>query len=379
MNKNPLLDLEQFGQSIWLDFLRRNALDNGDFQKYIDQDGASGLTSNPSIFEKAILGSHDYDQAIRALALEGKSIQEIYQTLTVEDIQRAADLFRPIYDRLEGRDGFVSLEVSPQLAHDTSGTISEARRLWAAVNRPNLFIKVPATRAGLPAIQQLIGEEINVNITLLFGLPRYREVAEAYLLGLETLAASGKPLDRIASVASFFLSRIDVLVDPFLEKLKLEGGPIAETAAGLHGEVAIASAKVAYQIYQEIFNSERYQKLFRQGARTQRLLWASTGTKNPKYSDVKYVDPLIGRDTINTIPIETLTAYREHGQPAERLEEDTHRAYRVLEDLQQAGIDLDAITQELEDQGVKKFNQALEQLMAALQEKQTASLRDWQP
>ncbi len=376
MNKNPLLDLESFGQSIWLDFLRRNALDNGELQQYIDQDGASGLTSNPSIFEKAIAGSHDYDQAIRALSLEGKSIQEIYQALTVEDIQRAADLFRPRYDRLEGRDGFVSLEVSPQLAQDTAGTISEARRLWEAVDRPNLFIKVPATRAGLPAIQQLIGEGINVNITLLFGLPRYREVAEAYLLGLETLAARGRPLDRIASVASFFLSRIDVLVDPILEKLMLPGGSVAEKAADLHGEVAIASARVAYQIYKEIFASERYQKLSRQGARTQRLLWASTGTKNPEYSDVKYIDTLIGRDTINTIPLETLTAYREHGKPAARLEEGTQEARHVLDGLLQAGIDLDAITQQLEDEGVKKFSQAFEQLMAALHEKQTVSFQE---
>src|SRR5271157_4326249 len=331
MDKNPLSGLESFGQSVWLDFLRRGALDNGEIQEFIDQDGASGLTSNPSIFEKAIAGSHDSDTAIRSMALEGKNIQEIYQALTVEDIQRAADLFRPIYDRLDGRDGFVSLEVSPKLAHDTAGTIAEARHLWTAVDRPNLFIKVPATREGLPAIRQLIGEGINVNITLLFGLPRYREVAEAYLSGLETLAARGKPLERVASVASFFLSRIDVLVDPMLEKLRLGGGPDAEAVAGLHGEVAIASAKVAYQIYQEIFGSERFQKLSRQGARTQRLLWASTGTKNPEYSDVKYVETLIGRGTINTIPLETLTAYRYHGKPASRLEEDTEEAYRVLE------------------------------------------------
>src|SRR5512135_605737 len=249
MNKNPLLILESLGQSIWLDYLRRNALDNGEIQGLIDQDGVSGLTSNPSIFERAIAGSHHYDEAIRSLSLEDKSVEEIYEALTIEDIQRAADLFRPRYDRLEGRDGFVSLEVSPQLAQDTAGTIAEARCLWEAVNRPNLFIKVPATRAGLPAIQQLIGEGINVNITLLFGLPRYREVAEAYLLGLEMLAAHGKPLARVASVASFFLSRIDVLIDPLLEKLTLEDNTAAENEnlAGIHGQVAIASAKVAYQ------------------------------------------------------------------------------------------------------------------------------------
>jgi transaldolase/glucose-6-phosphate isomerase len=376
MNKNPLIGLESFGQSVWLDFLRRNALDNGDIQRLIEKDGVSGLTSNPSIFEKAIAGSHDYDNAIRAMALEGKSIGEIYEALTIEDIQRAADLFRPIYDHLEGGDGFVSLEVSPKLAHDTAGTLAEARHLWTAVNRPNLLIKVPGPREGLPVIQQLIGEGINVNVTLLFGLPRYREVAEAYLLGLETLAVSGKPLNRIASVASFFLSRIDVLIDPILEKLRLKGGPVAETVPGLRGETAIASAKVAYQIYQEIFGSQRFQKLSQRGAHPQRLLWASTSTKNPEYSDVKYVETLIGQATVNTIPLETITAYREHGKPASRLEEATRAANHVLEGLQRAGINLDALTQELEDEGVKKFSQAFEKLMAALQEKQAASFQE---
>jgi transaldolase len=373
MDKNPLLGLETFGQSVWLDYLRRDALENGQIKVLIDRDGVSGLTSNPSIFEKAIAGSHDYDHAIRAMALDGKSIEEIYQALTVEDIQHAADLFRPVYDRLEGGDGFVSLEVSPNLAHDTAGTIAEAHRLWDAVNRPNLMIKVPGTRAGLPALQQLIGEGINVNVTLLFGLPRYREVAEAYLVGLETLAARGKPLGRIASVASFFLSRIDTLIDPLLEQRRLEGGSVAKLVDGLHGQVAIASAKVAYQIYREIFDSERFQKLSQQGARSQRLLWASTSTKNPDYSDVKYVETLIGRETINTIPLETLDAYREHGQPASVLEDGAPEARRILDGLRQAGIDLDASTQELEDDGVKKFNQAFEKLMTALKEKRTAS------
>jgi transaldolase len=376
MNKNPLLELEKFGQSIWLDYLSRNGLETGEIQGFINQDGASGLTSNPSIFEKAIAGSHNYDHAIHTLALEGKSIEEIYEAITVEDIQHAADLFRPIYDQLDGRDGFVSLEVSPQLAHDTAGTLAEARRLWAAVKRPNLFIKVPATREGLPAIQTLIGEGINVNITLLFGLPRYQEVAEAYLAGLETLAARDKPLGRIASVASFFLSRIDVLVDPILEKIRLKGGAVAETVASLHGQVAIASARVAYQTYQEIFASERYQKLSRRGAHTQRMLWASTGTKNPEYSDVMYVETLIGRDTINTVPLETLAAYRDHGKPEARLEEGTQEAYRVLEGLRQAGIDLNALTQELEDDGVKKFSQAFEQVKTALREKRAAPAQE---
>ncbi|HSJ88459.1 MAG TPA: bifunctional transaldolase/phosoglucose isomerase [Anaerolineales bacterium] len=376
MNSNPLLILESFGQSIWLDYLRRNALDNGEIQGLIDQDGASGLTSNPSIFEKAIAGSHDYDDAIRALSLEDESAQEIYETLTIEDIQRAADLFRPIYDRLEGGNGFVSLEVSPKLAYDTNGTIVEARRLWNAVNRPNLFIKVPATREGLPAIQQLIGEGINVNITLLFGLPRYREVATAYLSGLETLAASGKPLDRIASVASFFLSRIDVLVDPLLERLSIQGAPISERAADLRGRVAIASAKVAYQIYHEIFGSERFQKLSKQGAHSQRLLWASTSTKNPEYSDVKYVEALIGPETINTLPIETINAFREHGKPDSRLEQDPGQAQRVLEGLREVRLDLDVLTRQLEDEGVTKFSEAFDKLMAALEEKRLASFKE---
>jgi transaldolase/glucose-6-phosphate isomerase len=376
MNKNHLLELESFGQSVWLDFLRRYALDNGEIQGLIDQDGVSGLTSNPSIFEKAIAESHDYDNDIRSMALEGKGIAEIYAALTIEDIQRAADLFRPIYDRLGGGDGFVSLEVSPKLAHDTAGTIAEARKLWALVNRPNLLIKVPGTREGLPAIQQLIGEGINVNITLLFGLSRYREVAEAYLVGLETLAAHGKPLGRVSSVASFFLSRIDVLIDPMLEKKCLEGGPMSDIVAGLHGQVAIASAKVAYQFYQEIFGSERFQKLAHQGARPQRLLWASTSTKNPEYSDVKYVETLIGKDTINTIPLETLNAYRDHGKPTSQLEEGTQEAYQVLEGLRQAGVNLDAETQKLEDEGVTKFNKAFEKLMNALQEKRTASFHE---
>jgi len=371
MKKNSLLVLESFGQSIWLDYLQRSSLENGEFKQWIDQDGVSGLTSNPSIFEKAIVGSHDYDNAIHSLAQAGKSIEEIYQALTVDDIQHAADLFRPTYDRLDGTDGFVSLEVSPKLAHDTAGTISEARHLWVAVNRPNLFIKVPATKEGLPAIQQLIGEGLNINITLLFGLPRYREVAEAYIAGLEILSANGKPLNRIASVASFFLSRIDVLVDPMLEKLRLEAGSAAEIVAGLHGQVAIASAKVAYQIYQEIFDGKRFRELAKKGARPQRLLWASTGTKNPDYSDVLYVESLIGRETINTIPVETLNAYRDHGQPASNLEEGIQEAYRVLEGLTQVGIDLDVLTQQLQDEGVKKFIKSFDQLMTALNEKRS--------
>ncbi|HJQ13855.1 MAG TPA: transaldolase, partial [Anaerolineales bacterium] len=271
MTHNPLLDLQALGQSIWIDFIRRGMLASGELQRLIDEDGVSGVTSNPSIFEKAIGESGDYDEAIRSLTLERKTVGEIYRLLTVEDIQMVADLLRPTYDRTDGQDGFVSLEVSPALAHDTAGSIEEARQLWSLVNRPNAMIKIPATREGIPAIQQLIGEGININITLLFGLPRYQEVANAYLTGLETLAGEKKNIHQVASVASFFLSRIDVLLDPLLEKKALAGDAQADIAGSLQGQVAIASAKVAYQLYKEVFSSERFAKLVEKGARTQRL------------------------------------------------------------------------------------------------------------
>jgi transaldolase len=373
MKKNPLLALESLGQSVWLDYLGRGAIKSGQLQRLIEQDGVSGVTSNPSIFEKAIADSHDYDAAIHALAQQNRSAPQIYQALTVEDIQTAADLFRPTHDRTNGGDGYVSLEVSPHLARDTQGTIAEARQLWAAVNRPNLFIKVPATREGLPAIRQLISESINVNITLLFGLPRYRDVAEAYLGGLESLAAQRKPLSP-ASVASFFLSRIDVLADPLLERTIAAKGPQAQLATKLHGNIAIASAKVAWQIYQEIFESDRFRKLAGNGARPQRLLWASTSTKNPAYPDLKYVEPLIGRDTINTMPLETLEAYRDHGQPALTLGEGLDEAQATLRQLTALDIDLDRATQQLEDEGVAKFNKAFDLLIETLQRSRQAAL-----
>ena len=366
MKKNPLLVLEAIGQSIWVDFIRRGMISSGELQRLIEMDGISGVTSNPSIFEKAIVESHDYDESIRALTLKGATSDEIYQRLTVEDIQSVADLLRPTYDRTEGRDGFVSLEVSPRLAHDTASTIVEARRLWSLVNRPNTMIKVPATLEGLPAIRQLIGEGINVNITLLFGLPRYREVAEAYIGGLEILAAKKKPIERVSSVASFFLSRIDVLIDPMLEKIIRTENLQAGIAERLHGQIAIASAKAAYQMYKEIFNSERFKRLANRGARTQRLLWASTSTKNPAYNDTKYMDALIGPDTINTVPIETLNAFRDHGLPEQSLDQNVDEAYLLLLDLAAVGIDLGAITQQLEDEGVEKFIASFDQLMASL-------------
>ena len=373
MVNNPLRKLQALGQSIWIDFIRRETTTSGELQQLIEQDGVSGVTSNPSIFEKAIAEGHEYESAIQRLISEGMTVDEIYQRLTVEDIQMVADVLRPVYDRTAGGDGFVSLEVSPGLANDTAGTIEEARRLWSLVDRSNVMIKVPATQQGLPAIRQLIGEGINVNITLLFGLPRYREVADAYITGLETLASSGGDLKQVASVASFFLSRIDVLLDPLLEEKSQAGGPTAALAGRLQGQAAIASAKVAYQIYREIFESSRFKRLADQGAKPQKLLWASTSTKNPEYSDTKYIEPLIGPETINTLPVESLVAYRDHGDPQRSLVQHVPEAYQTLSNLSRMGIDLDAVTHQLEEEGIKKFVTAFDRLIALLQEKQKAA------
>jgi transaldolase len=374
LTTNPLLKLAEFGQSIWLDYIRRQMITSGDLQKLIAADGLKGMTSNPAIFEKAISGNRDYDAAIRTLALKNLSLEEIYQALTVEDVQLAADVFLPLYEKLDGKDGFVSLEVNPHLARDTAGTVAEARRLWQAVARPNICIKVPATPEGLPAITQLISDGINVNVTLLFGLPRYEKVAEAYIAGLEARAARGQSLKRLASVASFFLSRIDVLIDPQLEKIAASGGPQALAAKDLRGEAAIASAKMAYAIYQRIFGSEPFQALAAKGASPQRVLWASTGTKNPDYSDIKYVEALIGPDTINTLPPETLDAYRDHGDPAPRLEKGLDQAASILQRLPEFGVDLSRVTQQLEDEGIEKFNKPYDSLLRTLEAKRQAVL-----
>lgn len=298
----------------------------------------------------------------------------MYEELVVEDIRMTADLFRPLYDRVDGMDGFISLEVSPYLAHDTAGTLLEARRLWKWVDRPNVMIKVPGTWEGVPAIRQLISEGINVNVTLLFGLPRYQSVAEAYIEGMEERAAKGLSLERVASVASFFLSRIDVLVDAQLEKEMAGGGQVADLAGSLRGETAIASAKIAYQMWKELFSGERFHRLTAHGARTQRVLWASTSTKNPAYSDVKYVEALIEPETVNTIPLETLKAYRDHGNPALRLAEGVDEAHRCLKHLAEVGIDLEAVTQQLENEGVEKFVKPFDSLMKTLEQKRTAAL-----
>lgn len=366
MKENPLHKLQALGQSIWLDYIRRDLLSSGELRRLIEEDGLRGITSNPAIFEKSITGSLYYDDDIRTMALEGKDVKAIYDGLSQQDVQRAADEFRPMYNSSDGVDGYVSLEVNPHLAHNTDGTLEEARQLWAALNRPNVFIKIPATAEGLPAIQQLISEGINVNVTLLFGLPRYRQVAQAYIAGIEARVAQGKPIKTVASVASFFVSRIDALVDPLMEKSIAQDGYEAHLARKARGQVAIASAKMAYQIYQEIFGGDRFKKLATQGARVQRLLWGSTSVKNPDYSDLKYVEALIGADTVNTVPVETLDAYRDHGDPKIRIEEDVERAGQLLARLPDLGINLDAVTQQLEDEGVEKFTKPFDKLMAAL-------------
>ena len=375
MNANPLKTLGTFGQSIWLDYIRRDLITSGQLRRLIEEDGLEGMTSNPSIFEKAIVDSHEYDEDIRTMTLEGKGVKAIYETLTQRDVQSAADEFRSVYDKTDGHDGYVSLEVNPHLAHETKGTVEEAHRLWKTLARPNIFIKVPATTEGLPAIQELISEGINVNVTLLFGLPRYRQVADAYLAGLAARAARGKSVKHVASVASFFVSRIDGLVDPLLEKVILQGGEKETLAKTVRGRVAIASAKLAYQIYKGIFGSDRFKTLADQGARVQRLLWASTSTKNPDESDVKYVEALIGPDTVNTAPLNTLDAYRDHGNPKARLEQDVEEARLVLERLPQLGINIDHVTRQLEDDGVAKFNKPFDKLMDTLAKECTAAKR----
>lgn len=357
---NSLKRLQDFGQSFYLDEIRRSWIRDGTLARFIAEDGLHGVTSNPAIFAKAITGSHDYDDAIAAHAAAGDDAATTYESLVVEDIQDAADVFRQVFDESGGRFGLVSLEVSPELADDTAGTIAEGKHLWQLLDRPNVFIKVPATRAGLEAITALTRDGVNVNVTLLFGLERYREVADAYLTGLEQRVADGKSIAAANSVASLFLSRIDTLLDPRFDEIARSGSAQAEQARSLRGTVAIASAKVAYSIYREVFGapgsySARFAPLAALGAQPQRLLWASSGTKDPSYSDIKYVEPLIGPDTINTLPVDTLEAYRDHGKPADRVGNDVEAARAVIAALPGLGIDLQAATHELERDGVTKF------------------------
>src|SRR6201990_1213219 len=374
---NPVKALEAHGQAVWLDFLARGFVAKGDLKKLIDTDGVKGVTSNPSIFEKAIGSSDEYDAPIgKALKGGDRSVADLFERLAIEDIQNAADVLRPGYDKLDGHDGFVSLEVSPYLANDTRGTVAEARKLWKDVHRKNLMVKVPATPEGLPAIEQLTGEGISINITLLFSQKVYVEVAEAYLAGLEKYMAGGGDPSHVASVASFFVSRIDSAVDKQLdEKIAKANDPTEkERLAHLMGHVAIANAKMAYQDYKKLFSGARWEKLAAKGAKPQRLLWASTGTKNKEYSDVLYVEELIGPNTVNTVPPDTLDAFRDHGKVRDSLEEDVEDAARVLEELERTGISLDAITAALVIDGVKLFADAADKLYGAVAHKRATSL-----
>ena len=356
--ENKVKQIHSFGQSIWLDFIDREIIKSGKLQKLIDEDGVRGVTSNPAIFEKAITSSSDYDADIKALAEGAKSTEDLFFSMAIKDIQNAADLFKPVHAE-DGIDGYVSLEVSPFLALKAEETAAQAKELWEKVDRDNVMIKIPGTEPGLKAIRESIAHGININVTLLFGLPRYEAVTEAYISGLEDHLAAGHKIAHIQSVASFFLSRIDVLVDPMLDEKGL---------GDLKGEVAIASAKKAYEIYKRVFSSERWKKLEAQGAKPQRLLWASTSSKNPAFKDTKYVEALIGPDTVDTVPLETIEAFRDHGIAANTLEQGLDKATETLERLKAAGIDIDKLTQQLEDEGVDKFNKPFEKLLKSIED-----------
>jgi len=367
--KNPLKALADFGQSVWFDYIRRDLISTGELARLVKDDGLRGMTSNPAIFEKAIATSQDYTQDLQALA-KRKDLDAtgIYEHLAIEDIQDALAVMRSVYDESKRRDGYVSLEVSPYLAHKTQETIEEARRLWKAVGRENVMIKVPGTPEGIPAIRQLISEGININVTLLFAQDVYERVAEAFIAGLEDMAKRGGDVSRVASVASFFISRIDTLIDGKIdEKLKSASAPADQAALkALHGKVAIANGKLTYQSYKNIFSGPRWQALAARGAQTQRVLWASTGTKNPAYSDIYYVEELIGPDTVDTIPPATYDAFRDHGKPRASLEEAVDAARATMASLASVGISMKAATDQLTEDGVKLFADAFDKLLAAV-------------
>jgi transaldolase len=377
MTMNPLLQLLTCGQSYWLDNLTRDMITNGELSGRITEQGLRGITSNPATFHKAIVGSREYDAQIRQLVNEGKDVGEIYERLVVTDIKNACDLLWPVYEDSQGVDGFVSLEVSPYLAHDTLGTMQEARRLYNAVDRANVFIKIPGTPAGVPAIEEMLYEGIPINITLLFAIQDYEAVADAYIRALERRLADGKPVNTAASVASFFLSRIDVLVDQLLgHRIRpSQSNGNAPHPEQLLGKVAVANAELAYQSFKRLFGSERWHALAATGARVQRPLWASTSTKNPLYSDIMYVEPLVAPHTVSTMPAETIAAFADHGRVvANAIEADLEEAHRVLQDLERVGIDLHCVTWQLQNEGVQKFIEPYDALMQALAAKSQALL-----
>ena len=374
-SNNPIFEIEQqYGQSIWMDNLNRDLIESGELKQLIDSRGVHGITSNPTIFEKAIVGNKMYDADIEAGIKEGKSVQDIYESLVFEDIRNACDILKPIYDETDGLDGYVSIEVPPSISGDTEKTIEEARRYFNEIGRKNVMIKIPGTDAGLPAVEQVISEGINVNITLLFSVDSYVETAWAYIRGLEKRAEAGEDISTIASVASFFLSRIDVKIDDHIDSLLEEGSDRIEKEAKLRavkGKVAIANAKVAYQKFKEIITSDRWKALSAKGAKVQRLLWASTSTKNPEYSDVMYVDELVGPNTVNTLPPDTIEACADHCSPDSRIEKNVEEAYKLIENLKDPDIDidLDQVMAELLDEGIAKFVKPFESLISSLEDK----------
>ncbi|HZU11231.1 MAG TPA: bifunctional transaldolase/phosoglucose isomerase [Chloroflexota bacterium] len=371
MSENPLRALEACGTAVWSDFIRRSFVENGDLQRLVEQDGISGVTSNPTIFEKAIGGSDDYDQQLEKLARQGLSPEDIFKEIAATDITMAADVLRPVYDRTKSYDGYVSVEVTPSAAHDTQRTLDDAHWFWKRIGRPNVMIKVPATPEGMPAIEQLISEGINVNITLIFAVEVYVQVIEAYLRGLERRLDAGQPLDHVASVASFFVSRVDTLVDKLLSAREKDGQQIKD----LEGKAAVANARIAYQKFQEIFGSDRFERLKQHGAQVQRPLWASTSTKNPNYPDTMYVDELAGKHCVNTMPPQTIVAVRDHGRiTCDTVEQDIEGAHDLMKRLAAAGIDMDAVTDQLTVEGVQSFVDSIIQLYGTIREKARAVL-----
>ena len=371
---NPLRELEALGQSVWYDNIDREQLQSGFFKSLVDQDGISGVTANPTIFDKSVTHGHAYDQQMDQLIREGKSVSDIYETLIITDIRTVADFLRPIYDRTNGYDGYVSLEVSPDLAHDTEGTLKEVRRFWQMVDRPNLLIKIPGTPEGIPAIRQALTEGINVNITLIFSREAYHDVVNAYLDALESRNAEGKDISTIASVASFFVSRVDTLVDKLLdERIKASSDPAEQQRLkSLEGKAGIANARLVYQDFKQIFATPRFETLKHGGAMVQRPLWASTSTKNPAYRDVMYAEELIGPDTVDTMPLETIENFRDHGHASVTINNDITGAIALFAALEAAGISYKQVTQQLLDEGVQKFEDSFHNLFKGIQAKKQA-------
>ncbi|MGU3391677.1 transaldolase [Sphingomonas sp. M1A8_2b] len=370
-----LNDLEGFGQAVWLDFVDRKFLEAGGLQKLVDEDGLTGVTSNPSIFEKAMGHGDAYDSTLAEYDKQhaGAATIDRYEHLAIQDIKAAAETLKPVYDKLDAKDGYVSLEVSPYISDDTDATIAEAKKLWGMVDRPNLMIKIPGTLAGAPAISSTIASGINVNVTLLFALDAYIRVAEAYAAGLEERVKQGQPIDKIASVASFFVSRIDSSIDKEIDARLEKGDAEAEALKAVRGKVAIANAKMAYQWYLDFLKSDRWQALAAKGAQPQRLLWASTGVKDPSYPDTLYIDTLIGKDTVNTMPPKTMDAFRDHGTAAETITQDVEGAKHVLAEAERLGLDLNGVTGKLVEEGVASFVKAFDDLLGAIAKKQPAT------